>query len=275
MNHENFDTLAAGYALRTLDGADQTDFDAHLAQGCARCEVLLRESYEALAMLGRATPEEIPPASVKQALLARIAADATRPAGAPAPGVAERTARPERRPRRAPWLPWAIGTAVASVAAAFFTGMYVAARYEAELGRRAREVSALRERVRDEQARPPQLASMDRLTALLLDPATRVLVLEGTGPAPGAIGRVIYHEREGGHLLAANLPPPGPGKTYELWTITGGKPRAAGVFDVDASGRAARPVDPIPSGRVEVFAVTIEPAGGVLAPTGPIVLASK
>jgi anti-sigma-K factor RskA len=34
-------------------------------------------------------------------------------------------------------------------------------------------------------------------------------------------------------------------------------------------------VDPVPEGRpVDVFAVTIEPAGGVPAPTGPIVLAS-
>jgi anti-sigma-K factor RskA len=274
MSHEVFDTLAAGYALRTLDGPDRTEFDAHLAQGCARCEALLRESYEALAMLGRGAPSEIPPASIKQALLARIGAETARATPA-APAGAERAVRPTPRPRRPAWIPWALGTAAAAVAAAFFTGMFVAGRYEAELGRMAREASALRERVREEQARPPRAPSPERLTALLLDPATRVLVLEGTGPAPAAVGRVIYHEREGGHLLAANLPPPGPGKTYELWIITGGKPRAAGVFDVDAAGRAARPVEPIVTGRADVFAVTLEPAGGVPAPTGPIVLASK
>jgi anti-sigma-K factor RskA len=34
-------------------------------------------------------------------------------------------------------------------------------------------------------------------------------------------------------------------------------------------------VAPVDDGPVKVFAVTLEPAGGVPAPTGPMVLASK
>ena len=63
------------------------------------------------------------------------------------------------------------------------------------------------------------------------------------------------------------------GKVYELWTISAGQPRPAGVFTVDASGRATHPVAPTRA-PVDVFAVTLEPEGGVPAPTGPIVLAS-
>jgi hypothetical protein len=146
---------------------------------------------------------------------------------------------------------------------AFFTGMFVAARYEARLGQLAREASALRHR----------LAATENMVALLRDPSTRVIALRGTGPSPDAIGRLVWNPAAGGQLLVSNLPPAPAGKAYELWTISGGQPSPAGVFQVDASGLASHAV--APSGRpVDVFAVTLEPAAGVAAPTGPIVLAS-
>jgi anti-sigma-K factor RskA len=109
--------------------------------------------------------------------------------------------------------------------------------------------------------------------ALLRDPATRIVALGGAGPSPTGTGRLVWHETAGGHLFVANLPPAPSGKAYELWTITGGRPRPAGVFKVDASGRASQPVPPAPA-PVQLFAVTLEPEVGVPAPTGPVVLAS-
>jgi len=108
---------------------------------------------------------------------------------------------------------------------------------------------------------------------LLRDPATRIVALGGARPSPAGTGRLVWHEKAGGHLFVANLPPAPPGKVYELWTITGGQPRPAGVFKVDASGRASQSVPPAPT-PVQLFAVTLEPEAGVAAPTGPIVLAS-
>src|SRR5436309_305552 len=81
MNHEPFDTLAAAYALGALDGEELVEFEAHLAQECARCAVTLRESYEALAALARSAPPAVPPPEVKQALLSRIAAVAPTASG--------------------------------------------------------------------------------------------------------------------------------------------------------------------------------------------------
>ena len=74
-------------------------------------------------------------------------------------------------------------------------------------------------------------------------------------------------------MLITKLPPAPAGKAYEMWTIAGGTPTAAGVFQVDASGQAIHRVPP-GAGPVDVFAVTLEPESGVPAPTGPIVLAS-
>jgi anti-sigma-K factor RskA len=266
MNHDPYATLAAGYALGALDGDDRVVFETHLAAGCAECAAALRDAEETLVALAREAPPVVPPPSVKQALMARVAAEQARRAPS-APGRARAP-----RPR---WFPWVAG-AVAAGLAAFFTGMFVAARYEGEIGRIARETSALRERLRAQETQlRTELAAASRVGELLRDPATRVVALRGAGPLPEAAGRLVWHAAAGGHLYVTSLAPLPADKTYEVWTISGGRPRPAGLFSVDPNGAGAVRVEPVPEGRpVDVFAVTIEPAGGVPAPTGPIVLAS-
>ena len=52
-------------------------------------------------------------------------------------------------------------------------------------------------------------------------------------------------------------------------------PQPAGLFQVDASGRAAHRIAPVQGGTpVKVFAVTLEVEAGVQQPEGPMVLAS-
>ncbi|MBI4594302.1 MAG: anti-sigma factor, partial [Candidatus Rokubacteria bacterium] len=170
----------------------------------------------------------------------------------------------ERRNLRRAWRRWSAATAAAMVVGGLLAGGWVAARYEARLGQAVRELSALRERVVAEQA----------IVVLLRDPATQVVALRGLGPSPAARGRVIWHETAGGRLVVANLSPAPAGKIYEVWTIRGGAPGPAGVFQVDARGEAVHRIAPA-GGPVDVFAVTLEPAGGGPAPTGPRVLASR
>jgi anti-sigma-K factor RskA len=261
-DHDTLMTMAAAYALDALDGAEQAEFEAHLADGCVECEATLRESREALAAIAFAQPAAIPPPAVKAALLRRIEATDGR-------GIAA-------RPARFGWARWAAGTLAASVAAAAFTAAFVAARYEGRMGQVYRETAAARaELQRQEAALRERLQGYQAVVDLLRDPRTRVVVLKGTSPAVTGSARVVWNERAGGHLFVADLPPAPAGKTYELWTIARGKPAPAGVFDVDASGHGSHRVAPAPATPVEVFAVSVEPAGGVPAPTGPIVLASS
>jgi hypothetical protein len=119
-------------------------------------------------------------------------------------------------------------------------------------------------------------AAQARMLALLQDPSIHVVSLDGLPAAPQARGRLLWKPDGGGVLITTGLPPTPPDKTYELWAIVGGKPLPAGVFTVDAEGRATAQV-PVLEGAtpVDLFAVTLEPAGGVPAPTGPMVLASK
>jgi len=256
MNHDVFDTLIAVYAVGALDGEELAALEAHLAEGCSRCAAVLRESHEALSALAREAPRTVPPAEVGAALLRRVRADAY-----------------GRRASKPGWLRWAVGMAAASVAAAALSAAFVAGRYEARLGQMARETARVRERLqRGEMA----ITLYGDVMSLLRDPSTRVVALHGVEPGPVASGRVIWNARSGGGMIVVNLPPPPLGKTYELWAIAAGRPRAAGVFGVDASGTGTHRIAPDPvAPAVETFAVTLEPAGGVPAPTGPMVLASK
>ena len=257
MTHEPFETLAPVYAVGALDGDDLVRFEAHLRDGCLECADAIRASAEALAALGREAPPAIPPAHVRDVLLRRV----------------DVSSRPRRS--RYGWVRWATATAAAAVAAAVFTGGVVASRYEKQIGVMQRETAHLRDQVRREQALLRDEVARARVVATLLrDPATRVVALDGLPAAPTARGRVVWHEKSGGQLYVTGLPPAPAGKAYELWTIAGATPRPAGVFNVDASGTASLPVAPASEGPVKVFAVTVEPAGGVPAPTGAMVLAS-
>ena len=256
-SHEEFEELAAGYAVGALDGDDLARFEAHVAEGCDRCATILHDSGEALVRPARAQP----PAEMKPELLVRIAAEAPR-----------RTRNPAGR---ASWVPWAAATAALAVLSAMLTGGMVASRYEARMGQMARETAAARERLqREEAALREEVTAYREAVELLRDPATRVVALQGAGPSPEASGRLLWHDRTGGRLVVANLPSAPPGKSYELWTLGGPVPRPAGVFKVDASGRGTHRVEPT-EGPATTFAVTLEPEAGVPAPTGPIVLASR
>jgi hypothetical protein len=260
-SHETFDELAAVYGVGALDGDDLTRFEAHLAEGCERCGTLLREAREALARAALAGTPAVPPAEVRAALLARVAADEPPPARRPA--------------SRASWVPWAAATAAVAAIAALITGGVVAARYEARLGQMARQTAAVRARLQaDEAALRAEVAVYRSVVELLRDPATRVVELRGAGPSPEAVGRMVWHDRAGGHLFVARLPPAPPGKAYEMWVLGGAAPRPAGVFQVDASGRATHRIEPA-EGPPAKFAVTVEAEAGAPAPTGPIVLASR
>ena len=269
--HEPFDELVAGHVLGALEGEDASRFAAHLAGGCAACERAVIDYQEALARAAAAV-REAPPARVRHALLRRV-------------GEA-----PARRARVGRALAWTASMALAAGIAAVVSGSWVRARLDqltgetaglrAELAAQVQTVSELRRKL-DEQEKTltlvkAQAAEQERTLALLGDPETRLVSLAGLAPRPQAQGRIIWNARAGGLLVAADLPPPPAGKVYELWAIAGGQPLPAGLFTVDAEGKASLTVAPLAGvATVDVFAVTLEPAGGVQSPTGAMYLASK
>jgi anti-sigma-K factor RskA len=256
MNREELKDLAAAYALGGLDGEDRARFEALLGAGDPDATVALGE-FEATLVELAAEHVEAPPASVKAALLARIDAEGRRPSAAPA-DLATR--------RRSVW-PAVWAAALAAGLAAIVVGLSISASYEKRLDALAREAAALSETLAREQ----------QIIALLRDPSTAIVTLAGLEPAPAARARMLWNAPAGGLLVTAGLPPAPEGKTYQLWAIAGKEaPVSAGVFSVDARGTGSLRVPALAGvGRVDVFAVTLEPTGGRPAPSGKMYLAGK
>ncbi len=255
MSHEPYLELAAAYALGALEGEERSRFEAHLREGCPDCETAMREHGEILAGLVAELPRLAPPPRVKVALMARLEAEA-------------RPARPAERP--SPWWwslwPMILGGAVAAAAVmVVYLGWRISA-LDRELAQRSQELAALR----------TQVAQQREVLTILRAPETKAVALGGLKPSPTAQGRLWWLRGVGGVLVANGLPMTPPGKTYQLWAIAGGKPVSAGIFTVDPKGSATLQVKPLPAvDTVDVFAVTLEPAGGLPQPSGEMYLAGK
>jgi anti-sigma-K factor RskA len=116
---------------------------------------------------------------------------------------------------------------------------------------------------------------VEEMVAALAAPDTITVKLTGTSEATKASGVVKYNPRTGTVLYSADQLPTLPAeKAYQMWLVpTSGAPISAGVF-TPGLGTEKRlwSAQVPPHTEPKAFAVTIEPAGGVPAPTGPKVL---
>ena len=249
MNHEEWLERADIYALGALDGEERLSFEAHLAEGCSACEDRLREARESLTVLPRSLTLVVPPPAVKARLLDRIALES--PPSAPD--------RARSRPRWIWWSGW--GGALAAA------GLLVAVSWSLSTTRD--EVERLRGRMAVLQG---ELAEREETLRLLSDPQVRYVSLAGLKASPAASGWLLWNPvTRRGLLLTRGLPAAPADRTYELWALAGAEPVPAGVFTVDPAGRAVLRLPPLPESKAfDKFAVTLEPAGGVATPTGPM-----
>jgi len=231
------DSLLGAYALDALDALDRARVDAYLERDAnARAELDdLRETAASLALLPD-TPMEAPPA-----LWARIAE--TIAADRAQDGSDSGDELSARRSRRARWIaPLAVAAAIAIVALL------------------AGQVASLRGQLHD--ARKTDASAM----AAAFDRAAKVEGARAAGlrsSTGSTLARVVLLPDGTGYLRGDKLKPLSPDETYQLWALAGSKTDpvvvSAGVLGPDPSAVAFRA-----SGPVHGFAVTVEPAGGVV-----------
>jgi hypothetical protein len=172
------------------------------------------------------------------------------------------------------WLAYAACVAVAT--AAMLYAMNLRSRVE-NLEARL-EVAQLRLAAADRAMVDARRVAFETQSAMaVLASADLVRVdLQGAPAAPQAAGRALWSRQSGMVFAATNLPPLQAGKIYQVWLVAGGPPVSAGLVAPDDTGRGVgifrTPVDV--TGPVTV-AVTIEPEGGVPAPTGAFYLTGK
>lgn len=273
MTHEELRESLEAWALGALREDQAREVELHLP-GCPAC----RDQVAALGVVPTALvmsgPLESPGPDVRARLLAYASSgpSVTTPAEIPAvvvtpPAVAIRSSS------LAPWL----AVAASLVLSAYLGVDGVRVRHQvADLNR---DLQAARAEAATERGRLASLQqAVDRSEsafAVLAAPDVARIELAGQpGAGAGATGRA-YWSRARGMVFSANALPPAPaGWSYQVWVVTTAPaPMSAGLIEPDANGRVnvvfSTPSDIPPP---QAVAVTLEPAGGRPAPTGPKVL---
>ena len=254
--------LIPAYVLGTLEGEELELVERRLAEGAPDLERALFEQTRVLEALAESVPPVAPSATTRAGLLRRLD-----------------RAEPGRRAHRG-GRPLAAGLAAAALLARVGWSLWSQVALRRELGRltgeRQRivaEVATLREELRRTDSELRRLLVVQQVVSA---PHARSIVLAAQGGSPDGVasGRA-YHDPGSRRAVfyAAGLTLPAAGKTYQLWYIADGVPVSAGVFDPDAAGGATVVVENVARPEsIRAWAVTLEPAGGVPQPTGPMVL---
>lgn len=241
--HEQFAEDLALYAMGTLEGAERSRLEQHLAT-CEGCRQELANFHGDLSLMAMATSGPKPPQRARQRLLDAIAKE-------PRAAVGE-----TRRASRFNW--WAAFGWAAAVAMLLVVIQLRRENYF--LHQSVNTLAALTGQQTIELANAARV--VDTLTAP--ESQTATLVASKTRPQPQ--GKAFYlRNRSGLVFVANNLAPLPPDKIYELWLIpTSGAPIAAGLFKPDAKGNATVVNPPgLPAGvEAKTFAVTLESASG-------------
>jgi anti-sigma-K factor RskA len=266
--HEDLREHAALFVLGALTPEERAEFEAHLA-GCDECASDVRSLSAVPARLAQAVPQIEPPPALRDRVLRSVTSGNSSVVPSPAPAAS-------RTGAFAPWL-----AVAASLALMVALGGYA-------LALRGR-IGALEARLRDALARAEagdrQLADVRRVAAdaesrvaVLAAPDLNRIDLAGQPAAPQASGRGYWSRSRGLVFTATSLPALPAGRTYQRWVLPAqGPPISNGwLFRPDASGRAAALFDtPVDLARPAALAVSIEPDGGVPAPTGALYLVGR
>jgi anti-sigma-K factor RskA len=290
--HEDYKEMIAAHALGALETAEARELNAHLAT-CAECRAELASWQDTAASLAYAVPSIEPSAELRSRLLTSVRAEGSKSLSRTALKDNERVERrvvepsqdksnvvpfekPARRARGKVWMMGAMAASLAFIALAVSL-VLLWNRYNTMQQEMARLTDQLGQ-AQGELARERQTLAREREAKELISaPEAQIMTLAGTEMATRARAKFVYDRKTGrAMLMADDLPPAPAGKAYQLWFIAEGKPPMPGhVFNTDSAGHAEMS-DQLPEEArgATVFAVTLEPSGGVSAPTGAMYLKS-
>jgi anti-sigma-K factor RskA len=247
MVHEDYKEMIPARALSALDAAEVRALNDHLSE-CAECRMELQEwEATAAAMAVSAKPME-PSPEVRERLLNEIRKELS------APKVI-----PFRSATRNIWTSFGSLGAIAAVllVTVLIVGLIMVWR--------------------ENRAMHAELARSREFLQLVNTPGSKLTELKGTAIGADATAKLVYDNNGRAMLRADKLPSVPQGKAYQLWFIVANNPPMPGkTFVPDSAGHGVL-TDQMPRAALNapVFAITVEPAGGVPAPTGQIYLTSS
>jgi anti-sigma-K factor RskA len=250
MTHDAYAEKVALHALGALRGAEAEDLEAHL-ETCEACARQLAELRDTAAELTYAASPITPPAALSGRILDAVRAEADSSAA----GSDRSAAVPSRSGPSKRWRRYLLrGAVAAALAFLVVSQISLVNRLDEALG---------------------VIARGRELIVFLASPEVSTVVLAGTDSAPAARAILAYNHRSGRVVfMASELPPPPPGKAYQLWFV-GDAISPGAVFSPTSLRETVLYDQWRPQGsRAPLFAVTLETAAGVDSPTGDFVLLS-
>jgi len=248
-DHDALREQVALYAVGALSGPERAAVEAHLRQ-CDECAADLASFRQVGGAMAQVVPQHDPSAILR----ARVLASATGRSKSMHVSV---------------FMPWLAAAAMLLVTAGL--GLYV--------GQLREEVSSLQEQLREALLRVDEgeqrvnvalraAADLQAPLAVLTAPDVRQIRLAGQPVAPNAAARVYWSRSRGLVFTGTNLPKAPAGRIYQLWFVTPNAAISAGLLNPDDSGRPIVLAPPSDIPNPVALAVTLEPDGGVPAPTG-------
>jgi anti-sigma-K factor RskA len=275
MTHEDYKELLAAKVLSALDAADARALNTHL-EGCADCRSEMVELAESATLLAfQAEPLE-PSTNVRERILASVRDEvrAEFRSDRVSTEVSQRDGNllAYERPARNIWS--SLGSFGALAATFAFVALIIALAILWQKNRTTQsELARLKAEMIQAQA---QLDYEHAMAELLTSPDGHMAKLTGTNVAPGAHAMLAYDKSGHAMLMAKGLPSAPEGMAYQLWYIKDNKKMPGKVFTLDAAGMGTLEDQiPVVARDAAVFAITLEPKGGVQVPTGSIYLLSS
>ena len=283
--HAPFDGLATLYAVGALSEDDRTAFETHL-EICLECVGEVKSLLPVTHALVHATPPLDAPGPLRARVLGQVTGtappprDPRDPAAVPLDALFSSLDEPDTAPlvvprRRGPGVLFWLAAALL-VAMAGGGGWYVAELDGQVQGLRAALSAATTLTRRAEtQMEAAQAATAEReaVLAIVTGSGVQQLDLAGQPLAPRASARVLWNNAAEMVFIATGLPALPAGDVYQLWFVLPDAPVSAALLEPDAGGDATVMLEvPDIVTLPAVMAMTVEPAGGVPAPTGDLYL---
>lgn len=247
---ESFQDLLGVYALDALDPGEAARVRAHL-EDCPRCRQEVnqhRESIVLLASAGGPAPDRLWDRISDSIGMKSAPTDAVPPPTVVHPGLSQPGRSHPGRWRR-PIQAACIGLAAAVTAL---------------VGIQTVRVNDLNHKVNQFAAAARQSSGFPGLEAALVDPSATHLSLVSTTAGAAPLGLLVIRSSGASYLVGSRLPPLAHANTYQMWSIIAGRAVSVGVLGEHPTTVAFH-VDP--TAPATDYLVTVEPAGGVVAPT--------
>jgi anti-sigma-K factor RskA len=280
-DREQLRELASLHALGVLSGEERAELAEAMAAD-AELAAEVRQLEDTAGALGGVVAQVDPPARLRARVLAVAGIEADDASGTPAVsavsgrGAAARDDAPVVIRRKSSPLPGWLAAAAALVLASGLGLWALQLRtsldaMNARVERAEAEVVRIQRAVGEAQGQTRLLQAQN---SVLFAPDTLRVDLAGQVGAPASSARAFMSRQSGLAFAASQLPALPADKVYQLWVVAPDRPPvSAGLLAPDPSGHASlffeMPADLPPPAAL---AVTVEPAGGVPAPTGDKVL---